>query len=51
MNEQPVCVVVGVGPGLGEAYARTFAEEGWRVAVMSRTPNEALAEELGGLAV
>lgn len=51
MSGGPVCVVVGVGPGLGEAYARQFAAEGWRVVVMSRKPNEALAQELGGLAV
>ena len=53
MSEAKVCVVVGVGPGLGEAYARAFAGAGWRVAVMSRSAEklEGLAEELGGIAV
>jgi len=36
---------------LGEAYARQFADEGWKVVVMSRKPNEALADELGGIAI
>ncbi len=53
MSETRVCVVVGVGPGLGEALAREFASSGWRVAVMSRRVDKLvpLAEELGGLAV
>ncbi|MEM1350056.1 MAG: SDR family NAD(P)-dependent oxidoreductase [Myxococcota bacterium] len=51
MSGKPVCVVVGVGPGLGEAYARQFADAGWKVVVMSRTPNEALAREIDGLAI
>ena len=53
MSEKPVCVVVGVGPGLGEALARAFAGAGWRVALMARTPAkvEALAQELGGVGV
>lgn len=48
---KPVCAVVGVGPGLGEAYCRAFAEAGYAVAVLSRTPDEALADELGGVAL
>ncbi len=53
MTEKKVCAVVGVGPGLGEAYARAFAEAGWSVALLARSAGklEALAEELGGLAV
>jgi len=53
MSEQPVCVVVGVGPGLGEALARAFAGSGWRVVLMARTASKlhALAEELGGVGV
>ncbi|MFT5684223.1 MAG: NADP-dependent 3-hydroxy acid dehydrogenase YdfG [Myxococcota bacterium] len=53
MSDGPVCVVVGVGPGLGEALARTFAGEGWRVALMARSPEKvaALAAELGGIGV
>lgn len=53
MADKPVCVVVGVGPGLGEALARTFAAEGWAVALMARTASkvEALAAELGGIGI
>jgi len=53
MSDAPVCVVVGVGPGLGEALARRFAAAGWRVALMARTVSKvvALAEELGGIGV
>jgi len=49
----PVCVVVGVGKGNGEALVRAFASEGYRVALMARTESklEALAAEVGGLAV
>lgn len=52
-QERPLCVVVGVGPGLGEALARTFAAQGWRVALVARSADHIgpLAEELGGLAV
>jgi len=32
------CVVVGAGPGLGEAVARRFGREGWRVGLIARTP-------------
>ena len=48
-----VCVVVGVGPGLGEAYARAFSTAGWKLAVMSRSADrlKGLADELGGIAV
>ncbi len=53
MSDEKVCAVVGVGPGLGEAYARAFAEAGWKVAVLSRTKSklEGLAAELGGIAI
>ena len=53
MAEAPVCAVVGVGPGMGEALARTFTTAGWRPALMARTASkvEALAADLGGLAV
>jgi NAD(P)-dependent dehydrogenase (short-subunit alcohol dehydrogenase family) len=36
-SEGPVCVVVGVGPGIGASYARVFAQEGYRVALLART--------------
>jgi NAD(P)-dependent dehydrogenase (short-subunit alcohol dehydrogenase family) len=32
----PVCVIVGVGPGNGAAFARRFAREGYRVALLAR---------------
>ena len=34
---KPVCVVVGVGPGNGAAFARRFASEGYAVALLART--------------
>lgn len=34
---KPVCVVVGVGPGNGAAFARRFAAEGYSVALLART--------------
>jgi len=33
---KPVCVVAGVGPGNGAAFARRFAAEGYRVALLAR---------------
>lgn len=44
----PVCVVTGVGPGTGTALARRFTAEGYRVAMLARTPERlsALATEL-----
>jgi NAD(P)-dependent dehydrogenase (short-subunit alcohol dehydrogenase family) len=33
---KPVCVVVGVGPGNGAAFARKFASEGYEVALLAR---------------
>jgi NAD(P)-dependent dehydrogenase (short-subunit alcohol dehydrogenase family) len=39
-NEKPpVCAVVGIGPGNGEAFARRFAADGYAVALMSRRPD------------
>lgn len=46
-STQPVCVVVGVGPGNGAAFVRRFAEEGYKVAMIARSPgvmNELTAE-------
>lgn len=37
-TQTPVCVVVGVGPGNGAAFVRRFAEEGYKVAMIARTP-------------
>lgn len=35
--EQKICVVTGIGPGLGSAYARRFSQGGYRVALLGRT--------------
>lgn len=47
-TDKPVCVIVGVGPGNGEALARTFADAGHAVALLARRPAfcEALAAQL-----
>jgi NAD(P)-dependent dehydrogenase (short-subunit alcohol dehydrogenase family) len=34
---KPVCVVVGFGPGNGTAFSKTFAANGYRVAMLSRS--------------
>ncbi|MCM0614007.1 SDR family NAD(P)-dependent oxidoreductase [Marinobacter sediminum] len=41
-----VCVVVGVGPGNGEALVRRFSQEGYRVAMLARSQDylESLAK-------
>lgn len=46
---QPICAVIGIGPGNGAAIARRFAREGYRIALLSRTTafSEKLAAELG----
>lgn len=45
---RPVCVVVGVGPGNGAAFAHRFAEEGYTVALLARSTgySSELAAEL-----
>ena len=35
-STNPVCAVVGVGPGNGEAFARRFSASGYAVALMAR---------------
>jgi NAD(P)-dependent dehydrogenase (short-subunit alcohol dehydrogenase family) len=50
-NEQRgVCAVVGVGPGNGAAFARRFAAEGYRVALLARSTEftSELAKKLPG---
>lgn len=46
--EKPVCVVIGVGIGNGAAIARKFAQSGYQVALLARTPEfiSQLAAEL-----
>jgi len=48
--DQPVCVVVGVGPGNGASIARRFAAGGHRVALLARSTafGERLAATLDG---
>jgi NAD(P)-dependent dehydrogenase (short-subunit alcohol dehydrogenase family) len=46
-NRRPVCAVIGVGPGLGAALARRFAQE-YTVALIARGEDklDALAKEI-----
>lgn len=37
MAKRPVCVVVGVGPGNGAAFARRFSKDGYAVALLARS--------------
>jgi short-subunit dehydrogenase len=50
---KPLCVVVGIGPKNGAAFARRFAREGYRLALVSRRTelSSELARELGDTAV
>jgi NAD(P)-dependent dehydrogenase (short-subunit alcohol dehydrogenase family) len=41
MTKRPVCVVVGVGPGNGAAFARRFDREGYAVALLARSDDYA----------
>jgi NAD(P)-dependent dehydrogenase (short-subunit alcohol dehydrogenase family) len=45
-----ICAIVGAGPGNGVAFARRFATDGYRVALVGRTAEklEALAAEIPG---
>jgi len=49
---KPVCVVVGIGPKNGQALALRFANEGYAVALLSRSTgySSVIAEEIGGKA-
>jgi NAD(P)-dependent dehydrogenase (short-subunit alcohol dehydrogenase family) len=46
MANRPVCVVVGVGPGNGAAFARRFAGDGYAVALLARSAET--SRELAG---
>jgi NAD(P)-dependent dehydrogenase (short-subunit alcohol dehydrogenase family) len=50
---KPLCVVVGIGPKNGAAFARRFAREGYQLALVSRQTSLslALAAELGDTSV
>ena len=43
---QPLCIVVGVGPGNGAAFVQRFSNEGYRVAALAR--KTALTAQLAG---
>lgn len=38
------CIVVGAGPGIGQACALAFAREGYNIALVSRRPERLLAQ-------
>ena len=46
---KPVCAIIGIGPKNGAAFARKFSDEGYALALLSRSTDlsEKLAEELG----
>jgi short-subunit dehydrogenase len=46
---KPVCAIIGIGPKNGEAFARTFSDKGFALALLSRSTDfsESLAAELG----
>jgi NAD(P)-dependent dehydrogenase (short-subunit alcohol dehydrogenase family) len=37
-NSLPLCAIVGAGPGNGRAFARRFADGGYRIALLARQP-------------
>lgn len=49
-KNKPVCVIVGVGPGNGAAFAHRFASEGYFVALLARSADfiTGLASQLDG---
>lgn len=52
MSVEKVAIVTAGGSGMGAAIARRFAEDGYKVAVLSSSgKGEALAIELGGIGV
>ena len=49
---RPVCAIIGIGPKNGRAFSQRFADEGYAVALLSRSTeySSGLAAELGGKA-
>ena len=48
MAEKGVCVVVGTGPGIGQAVAARFGREGYALGLIARR-KEALAGFVDGI--
>lgn len=48
MNEPKTLFILGAGPGLSTALARTYGSEGWRIVLFARNPDHlnALCEDL-----
>jgi Short-chain alcohol dehydrogenase of unknown specificity len=48
VTDKPIAVVTGVGPGTGSAIVRRFADGGFRVIALARSPDRirALEQEL-----
>jgi len=45
VNASPVILILGAGPNIGQAVARTFASRGYKVALAARSLNEADSTE------
>ncbi|SEQ44393.1 NAD(P)-dependent dehydrogenase, short-chain alcohol dehydrogenase family [Solimonas aquatica] len=50
-NEKPVVLITGASAGIGDAIARRFAREGWRIVAVARRRErlERLAQDLAGV--
>ena len=50
MPDEPVLIITGASPGIGEATARRATEFGWRAVLAARSEDKlaSLAQELGG---
>ena len=44
-QQQPLCVITGVGPGTGSALTRRFANGGYRMAMLARNNDRLTALE------
>ena len=43
MNTKPCCLIIGAGPGIGQALALAFAREGFSIALCARSAAKLLA--------
>ncbi len=48
---EKTCVILGFGPGLGQAYANAFSESGYRLALLSRTAKSPSASNMDHIAI